>query len=447
MDIEFPKEFVWGASTSSYQIEGAWNEDDKGRSIWDTFTQTTTKIKGNHTGNRACNHYHLYKNDVVLMKSLGLQAYRFSTAWTRLFPQGGGKANAKGRDFYDRLIDEIAASDIDPWLCFYHWDLPQVLQDKGGWQNRDTVYYFADYAAYVAEAYGDRVKHFIAINEANVATLLGHLMGIHAPGLTDLRASVSATHHFNLATGMTVERLRSMNATWQLGTILNLQPIHPEKDTDEDIEASLMFDAIQNKNFLNPLLKGRYPDLTSDMMSLELQNGDMEQIKQPLDFLGLNYFTRILIKADSSSLVGMSQAEPPKGAKVTDMDWEVHPDAFYEQLTQLKNDYGNPKLFITENGAAFPDELSPRGAVHDKQRISYLEQHLVSLKRALDEGANIAGYFVGSLMDNFEWSEGYTKRFGLTYIDYETQERIPKDSFKWYQNVIRENGFNQLEDQ
>jgi len=441
MDIEFANDFVWGVSSSAYQIEGAWNEDAKGLSIWDKFSQTTGKTHQDATGNEACEHYYRYKEDLALMADLGLRAYRFSTAWTRLFPEGRGKANIKGRDFYDRLIDELLSQSTDPWLCFYHWDLPLALQDKGGWQNRDMVYWFSDYAAYVAEYFGDRVKHFVMLNEPNVASQLGYLLGVHAPAIADPVAAATVTHHFNLATGMTIERLRSMNATWQLGTILNMQALQPEKDTDEDIEAAQRFDAVQHQNFLDPLLKGRYPQETQSMFQDLVRDSDLKQIQQPIDYLGINYFTLSLIKADNSSVFGLSQAEPESKAGLTDMGWEVYPEGLFEVLMRFKEDYGNPKLFITGNGAAYPDSLSPYDEVHDEARIHYFERHLVSLKRAIDKGANVHGYFAWTLLDNFEWTEGYSKRFGLTFVDFETQKRFPKASFKWYQALIRQGGF------
>ena len=378
------------------------------------------------------------------MKELGIAAYRFSSAWTRLFPEGSGKVNKAGHAFYDALIDELLKSDIEPWLCFYHWDLPQILQDKGGWANRDTVHYFSDYAAFTAEHYGDRVKHFVVMNEPNAVALLGHLFGIHAPGQTDLGAYAAATHHLNLATGETLQRLRSENGSWQLGTVLNLQPVHPKTGSEQDAEAAALFDAVANRNYLDPLLKGSYPELTKMMLETQIQSGDLETIQQPLDFLGVNLYTRILVQTDPKSLVGMSQAEPPEGAELTDMGWEVYPDALYEQLTDLKDNYGNPVVYVTENGAAFPDVLED-GEVHDEARVRYLEGHLAALHRALEHGANVKGYFVWSLLDNFEWAEGYEKRFGTVFVDYATQQRYPKDSYHWYKEVIRENGFDLAE--
>ncbi len=440
----FPEGFIWGASTAAYQIEGAAREDGKGLSIWDTFSHSSGKVLRGETGDVACDHYHRYREDVRLMHELGLQAYRFSTAWTRIFPEGHGKPNSKGVAFYDRLIDELLQHNIQPWLCFYHWDLPQALQDKGGWTKRDTAYYFADYAAYVAERYGDRVRHFVLLNEPNVASLLGHLFGVHAPGLSDLMAFSAALHHFNLATGLTAQRLRSMSSHWQLGTVLNLQPVHPETDREEDLQAARLFDAVWNRSSLDPLFKGHYPELTQGMFMMHQQAEDADLIRQPLDFLGLNLYTRMLIKADPASLVGIAQAAVPQDAAQTAMGWEIYPEALYEQLIDLRDNYGNPAIFVTENGAAFDYRPDAKGRVQDTQRLRFLHDHLQALWQALEDGANVQGYFVWSLMDNFEWSEGYSKRFGLIYLDYATQERIPKDSYYWYQETIRQHAVSEL---
>jgi beta-glucosidase len=442
MDVTFPRDFIWGTSTASYQIEGAATADGKGVSIWDTFTHKPGKVKHGDTGDVACNHYYLYQRDIALMKELGVGAYRFSTSWPRFFPEGKGKPNAKGLDFYNRLIDELLANDIQPWLCFYHWDLPQVLQDKGGWAKRDTAFYYTDYISYVAEKLGDRVQHFVMVNEANVTALLGHLLGVHAPGLTDLNTYAAATHHLNLATGLGIELLRSINSTWQLGTVMNLQPVYPRTDKDADIEARMMFDALWNRSTLDPILKGTYPGIMMGMLEDIAQAGDLGKIQQPLDFLGLNHYTRVIIQSDPKSLVGISMAPPPKEAQLTDMGWEVYPQGIYEQLLELKNDYGNPRVYITENGGAFKDEITPTGTVNDLERISYLEKYLEAIHKAKAQGANVQGYFIWSLLDNFEWAEGYEKRFGIVYIDYPTQKRTPKASYYWYQKAIREGGFN-----
>ena len=442
MRIEFPDDFVWGASTASYQVEGAAQEDGRGPSIWDTFSHTPGKVQDGHTGDVATDHYHRYREDVALMAELGLDAYRFSTAWTRLFPEGRGHPNRAGRDFYDRLIDTLLERDIAPWLCFYHWDLPQALQDKGGWTNRDIVHWFEDYVGYVAEQYGDRVKHFLMLNEPGVVALLGHLFGIHAPGLTDIGAYAAATHHQNLAQGRALKALREMNNEWKLGTVLNLQPVHPASDSEEDQQAAALFDAAWNRNYLDPLFKGEYPMLTLPMIMPHVRDGDLQLTKQPVDFLGLNLYTRFRIEADQSSLVGIGEVPPPPDAATTEMGWEVYPRALYEQLLELKERYDNPTVYITENGAAFPDEPNAQGRVEDYDRIRFFQRYLRATHRALQDGANVKGYFVWSLMDNFEWAEGYHKRFGLIHIDYDTLERSPKASFNWFKEVIRDHAFD-----
>lgn len=441
MDVTFPKHFVFGASTAAYQIEGAAMLEGKGESIWDKFTHTSGNIHNGEHGDVACDHYHLYQSDIKLMQALGLGAYRFSTAWSRFFPEGKGKANLKGRDFYNRLVDGLLENNIEPWLCFYHWDLPQLLQDKGGWANRDTAYYFTDYVSYVAEHLGDRVRHFALLNEPNVHAIFGHLLGIHAPGLRDFMAFLMSLHHMNLATGLGLVRLRAQSHLWKLGTILSLQPVYPVTDKDEDIEARNLFDAIWNRSVLDPLFKGSYPELVKGMLEDIVQAGDLGQINQEIDFLGMNYYQRILIEADPASMFGLRLGRPPKGVEQTDMGWEVYPQAMLEQLLELKNDYGNPKVFITENGAAYQDNVSARG-IEDVQRIRYLARHLQMVQQAITQGVQVEGYFVWSLLDNFEWAEGYAKRFGLIYTDYATQKRIPKASYTWYQRVIRDYGFN-----
>jgi beta-glucosidase len=445
MSVRFPDGFTWGASTASYQIEGAWNEDGKGKSIWDAFAHTPGKVAGGHNGDLACDHYHRYPEDVRLMKDLGLAAYRFSVSWPRVFPEGRGRPNPKGLDFYERLVDELLDAGVAPWLCFYHWDLPQALQDKGGWTTRDISHWFTDYCLHVASSLGDRVGHFVMLNEPNAIAFLGHFLGQHAPGLTDLTAFTAATHHLNLAQGQALGALRGEGRGWQLGTVLNLQPVHPAEDSEEDAQAAKLFDAVSNRNYLDPLFHGRYPDETSGMMEPYVREGDLVKIKQPVDFLGLNLYTRFLVQADPLSLVGMRPADPPPRAKVTDMGWEVYPRALFEQLMDLKDNYGNPAIYITENGAAFPDEPDRRGEIGDDDRIRFLERYLAAAHRALEAGANLKGYFVWSLLDNFEWAEGYHKRFGIVYVDFETLERTPKASYHWFQELIRTGALPQRE--
>lgn len=439
MEIEFPADFVWGVSSSSYQIEGAWNEDGKGLSIWDTFAHDTDKIAGGDTGDVACDHYHRYREDIALMAELGIGAYRFSVSWPRIFPEGRGKVNVKGVDFYDRLIDRLLEANIDPWPCLYHWDLPQALQDKGGWTNRDIAEWFADYSAYVAEHLGDRIERFVVLNEPQVIAIMGHLFGIHAPGLSDLSAFAAATHHLNLAQGTALQRLRQTESRWQLGTVLNVQPVHPVDEGEEHQQPVALFDAAWNRNFLEPLFHGRYPQVTQGMMMPLIHDGDLERIQQPLDFLGLNLYTRVRAQADMQSVIGISQAPPPEGAELTAMGWEVYPDALHEVLLMLKEEYGNPAVFVTENGAAFEDRPGRDGKVNDRERIRFFEGYLQAAQRALQDGVNLKGYLLWTLLDNFEWAEGYDKRFGIVQVDFKTQTRTPKASFDWWQQVMQTN--------
>ena len=434
----FPEGFLWGASTSAYQIEGAWDADGKGPSIWDTFTHTPGNVAHGHNGDVACDHYHRWHEDVGLLRDLGVGAYRFSVSWPRLQPRGHGTLNRAGLDFYERLVDALLEAGIDPWVCLYHWDLPQALQDEGGWTVRDTVYRFADYAELVMGAIGDRVSHAAMLNEPSVVALVGHLFGVHAPGLTDITAYASSAHHQNLATGLALERVRGHEGV-ALGTILSLQPVHPTSEGEDDQHAAALFDAAWNGAFLDPLVHGTYPDELSMMLEPYVQEGDLDAIRRPVDWLGLNLYTRLRVEADPTSFVGMRQVDPPASAETTDMGWEVFPNALYEKLIDLKERYGNPPVYVTENGAAYPEPERVEGPVDDRDRISYLRRHLLEVHRAIGAGADVRGYFVWSLLDNFEWAEGYEKRFGIVHVDFETQKRTPKRSFEWLRDVIRAN--------
>lgn len=444
--IQFPKDFVWGVSTAAYQIEGAVQEDGRGASIWDTFSHTPGKVAGGDTGDVACDHFHRYRQDVELMAELGVDAYRFSSAWPRIFPSGKGKANRRGLDYYSRLVDALLERGIEPWLCLYHWDLPQALEDEGGWTSRDTAYRFVDYAEVVAEHLGDRVGHFLMLNEPSVVALLGHLLGIHAPGRTDIADYAAATHHLNLATGLSLTRLREMGE-WRLGTVLNVEPVHGAENDERTDQVVALYDAFRNRNYIDPLLLGSYPEATLPLVQGYIESGDMEAIKQPLDMLGLNLYSRARVVPDQNSLVGFRQLDPPARAPRTDTNWEVYPDALFQQLIELKEHYGNPPVYVTENGAAFADRRGPDGSVDDPQRIRFLAGYLAALRRAMDAGADVRGYFVWSLLDNFEWAEGYAKRFGLVYVDYETQERVRKSSFDWFAETIGNDGFELEEEE
>ncbi len=438
----FPDRFVWGASTSSYQIEGAVTAGGRGPSVWDSFSHAYGKVANGDTGDVACDHYNRYAEDVDLMAKAGMNAYRFSVAWPRIQPTGTGAPNAEGLDFYDRLTDALLAKGIAPWPCLYHWDLPQALQDRGGWTNRDIAGWFTDYAQIVAARIGDRAKHWTMLNEPSVHAIFGHGLGGHAPGLTGKANYFKAIHHQNLAQGMALKALRAAGGGkgWQLGTVLSLQPVWPVGGLDANYGASLMWDAVWNRACLDPLLRGAYPELLHDGFAPLVKAGDLEAIRQPIDFLGINYYSRMHQQPDPGGLFGTGYGSPPEGTPTTGMGWPVEPDGIAEILIELKQEYGNPPVYVMENGAAYPDQTGPQGFVQDKDRISYLRRHMLAGHQALEEGVDLRGWFVWSLLDNFEWAEGYRHRFGLIEVDRETLERRPKASYHWYADVIRRKG-------
>ncbi len=434
----FPPDFVWGVSTAAYQIEGGATSDGRGPSIWDTFSHTPGRVANGDTGDVACDHYHRWVDDLDLVQALGVGAYRFSVSWSRWLPDGRGRVNRAGASFYDRLVDGLLERGVEPWLCLYHWDLPQALQDEGGWADRDVVEWFGDYAASVMGALGDRVAHVAMLNEPNVAGLLGHLLGVHAPGQTDLATYAAATHHLNLATGHALRRLRSERSSWRLGTILNLQPVVPEGDGEDDAAASDLLDAAWNGNHLEPLVAGRYPAVMEAILAGAVRDGDMERIRQPLDWFGLNMYSQLRVAADPASLIGLRLVDPPDEVETTAMGWEVAPKALSFQLSDVKARLGDVPIVVTENGAAYRDRPDPDLEVDDLRRTRYLESHVREVEAARAAGVDVRGYFVWSLLDNFEWHEGYAKRFGLVYVDYATQRRVPKRSYRWYQRLVRD---------
>lgn len=439
---QFPKGFLWGAATASYQIEGAWNEGGKGESIWDSFSHRPGTILNGDTGDVACDHYHRWQEDVELMVHLGLHAYRFSIAWPRIVPHGVGSVNPAGLDFYDRLVDALLDRGIKPFVTLYHWDLPQALQDVGGWPNRDLVGHFADYATAVVRRLGDRVRHWITFNEPWVFAFLGYFTGDHAPGLTDLAAAFQAAHHSLMAHGAAADAIRADgDAETQVGITLNLAHVDPASDSQADLEAAHRFDGYLNRWFLDPLFHGHYPE---DMLTLlgdlapQGKADDLIGLPARMDFLGINNYSR--------SVVGYQQDPPlnmafhsPEGSQYTEMGWEVYPDGLYKLLMRVHRDYGPRCIYITENGAAFPDVFQD-GVVNDRDRIEFLRSYILAACRALEEGVPLEGYFVWSLLDNFEWGYGYSKRFGIVWVDFETGERTPKQSARWYSEVIARNG-------
>jgi beta-glucosidase len=438
-EIRFPRKFLFGAATSSYQIEGAWDEDGKGESIWDRFTHTPGTIEDGSTGDVACDHVHRYGEDIELMSTLGLDAYRFSIAWSRVLPGGTGPVSEAGVAFYDRLVDALLEAGILPFVTLYHWDLPQALQDRGGWTSRETVDAFCEYAEVMARRLGDRVKDWTTLNEPVVSAVIGHFEGRHAPGHQDQREMLAATHHLLLAHGRTVPIVRDLVPDARVGIVNVHHPVHPASESEHDRLAAAQIDGALNRTFLDPLVGRGYPDVVPyDRAILEsfVRDGDMDSIAAPLDFLGVNYYTR---RIERSTAVADAENAPRtvfERPAPTAMGWEVYPEGLFEALEWLDNDYGFPAYYITENGAAYPDVVDERGWVQDDDRVSYLRHHLAQVGRILDAGIPLRGYFAWSLMDNFEWSYGYTKRFGLVYVDFETGERTPKDSFHWYRELI-----------
>ena len=447
--MPFPPDFAWGTATSSYQIEGAVTEDGRGPSIWDTFSHTPGKVLNGDTGDVACDHYHRWSDDIDLIGSYGLGAYRFSVAWPRIQPTGRGKPNQRGIDFYRRLVDRLVSDGIRPAATLYHWDLPQALQDEGaGWQNRDTVEAFAEYAAIVYDALGDGVAWWITHNEPWVVAAVGHRMGRHAPGLRDLEAELRVAHHLLVSHGRAVEAYRASGLQAPIGITLNLYPAYPERQTDEDRAAAHLADSYQNRWYLDPVFRGSYPPELFEWLAARhnidwVRDRDLARVAQPIDFLGVNYYSRSVVRAPGD---GEATIFPWVGSAVrspeierTDLDWEITPERLTDLLVRLDADYGSPPILITENGGAFNEPPSADGQIHDERRVEFMRSHLAALEAAIDRGVDVRGYFAWSLMDNFEWGEGYVPRFGITWVDYATQERVPKDSARWYAEVARRN--------
>ena len=433
----FPPEFVWGAATASYQIEGAAGESGRGESIWDRFCDTPGKVRNGDTGAVACDFYHRYPGDIELMRELGLRGFRFSVAWPRILPEGRGRVNEAGLDFYDRLVDALLEAGIEPWLTLYHWDLPQPLEDAGGWPERDTVGAFAEYAGVVARRLGDRVSHWITHNEPWCAAWLGYGSGVHAPGRSSRRDALAAAHNLLLSHGRAVDVLRAEAPEAEVGITLNLYRVDAATDDEADSAAARHVDGFQNRWFLDPVLLGTYPeDMVADYGDdvPDIADGDLDLIRRPLDFLGVNYYSRHVVAAAPDG--GRPLYTRPEGSEYTDMGWEVIPEGLASVLQRVHHEYGPLPMYVTENGAAYADVVGHDGAVADLERAAYLEAHLDAVARAIAAGAPVRGYFVWSLLDNFEWALGYAKRFGIVYVDYPTLARIPKRSFAVYRDLI-----------
>jgi beta-glucosidase len=431
----FGDEFVWGVSTSSYQIEGAAREDGRGASIWDTFCRQKGRITDDASGDAACDHYHRYAEDIALMRDLGVQAYRFSVAWPRVLPHGRGIANEAGLAFYDRLIDALFAAGIEPWLCLYHWDLPQSLADRGGWTNRDCAGWFADYATLIGRRYGDRVKRFVTFNEPSLFTLFGFGFAWDAPGLSDRAAYLQAVHHVNLAHGAAVDALRAVPAA-SIGAIHSWQPCLPA--TPADAEAAEQLAAYWNGVTADPQLLASYPPVVAQLIEPYLQAGDLARICRPLDWFGLNHYSPVYAKSEPSSALGVAVGAAPADLPRTGVGWPIVPQAFRDTLLTVHQRYRLP-IYVMENGfGSMDDKPNDAGEIADFHRIEYLTRYIDAMRDAMVAGADVRGYFVWSLLDNFEWHSGYRPRFGLVYIDYATMKRIPKASFRWYAEMIKE---------
>jgi beta-glucosidase len=448
-EIAFPRNFFWGAATAAYQIEGAWKDDGKGESIWDRFAHTPGKIKNGDTGDVACDSYHRWREDVALLRAMNLNSYRFSISWPRIQPTGSGAANSKGVDYYSRLVDALLEARIRPFVTLYHWDLPQALEDDGGWPNRDTASRFADYVELVARALGDRVSDWILFNEPSAFTDLGYLEGTHAPGRKSLIDFLRASHTVNLAQGAGFRALKATRPTARVGTAFSMSACEPATNSEQDLLAAERCHAITNLWFLEPALKGRYPEALafSPETAMGIKSGDLDKMRAPLDFVGINLYYRTIASAPGALerlshtqqwLFPVKMTSGQQGPRA-DNGWEVWPRALYDVVTRITRDFNRPQIEITESGCAYNDSPDAGGAIRDTRRIQYHWQYLQALAGAIADGADVRGYHAWSLLDNFEWAEGFSQRFGLAYVDFKTQQRTIKDSGRWYAKVAAEN--------
>jgi beta-glucosidase len=440
----FPDGFIWGVASSSYQIEGAWNEDGRGESIWDRFTHTPYHVLTAETGDRATDHYHRMAEDVALMQHLGIRSYSFTVSWSRIVPDGTGGTNPRGLDFYDRLVDALLAAGIRPMTILNHWDMPQRLQDQGGWPNRETVDRFADYAGAVLERLGDRVGTWATHDEPWVAAFLGYGTGLHAPGVCDYSQAYQAAHHLLLAHGTVVRQFRELGMAGEIGLLLNLNGLLPASAREADVAAAQRIHDETHALFLDPIFNGTYPERLFDFIGSHrprIRAGDLALIHQPIDFLGLNYYNTDLVSFDVFGGLNKARLTPysAPGWGRTEMGWGIDPDGLRREVLHVTRNYAVPQLYITENGCALPDAPDEHGFVADWDRVRYLSAHILALHQAIQEGANVRGYFVWSIMDNFEWERGYGPRFGLVRVDYETLERIPKQSAYWFAQLGKQN--------
>ncbi len=439
----FPDGFTFGVSTSAYQIEGAWNADGKGESIWDRFTHEVGRISDGSTGDRACDHYHRLDDDLDLIAELGVDAYRFSVSWPRVLPRGDGSVNDAGLDFYERLVDGLLARGVTPFPTLYHWDLPQALEDRGGWTNRDAAGWFADYAQIVASRFGDRVDQWMTLNEPLSVVGAGYLAGVHAPGRRSLIDAAKSTHVLLLSHARAVQAIRSVDPGAAVGIANSFSPVYAARR--QDARVARRISAVLNELFMDPFYFGRYPAWLAPIVHLlnrSIRPSDWDLIAKPPDFIGVNHYSRYIAQRTLLPFIGFRMLRPVRDKVVfTDMNWEVYPPAFGRILRWIRARYGNPPIVVTENGASFDEPVSER-RVHDERRIDYLRWYLSEIASVIEEGQDIRGYFVWSLLDNFEWAHGYSQRFGIVHVDYETLARIPKDSYYFYRSLCRSGSFS-----
>ena len=444
-DYTFPDNFIWGAIASAYQIEGAWDEDGKGESIWDQFTRLPDRVLNGDTGKSATNHYHLMPNDVQLMKDIGLKSYSFTISWPRILPQGTGKINHKGLDFYNRLVDHLLEAGIQPKATLYHWDYPNSLQERGGWPNRDSIEWFGEYASVVFDALADRVKLWATHNEPWVAAFLGYGSGIHAPGINDATLAYQTAHHLLLAHAKAVEIYRSGNFGGEIGLILNLNHLIPGSNLEEDNKATQRVYDETHSLFLDPIFLGKYPEEFFQWLGPnqpKIEPGDLKKLTGATDYLGINHYNTDLVYYDHFGGWLKAKLEPyaAPGWGYTQMGWGINPEGLKAEVLNIANNYHHPKMLLTENGCAAFEVPDQDGFVNDLDRIRFLRAHIIKLHQAIEAGANVQGYYVWSILDNFEWERGYSKKFGLIRVNLETFERIPKQSAHWYRDVIKNNG-------
>lgn len=436
--LHFPPGFIWGTSTASCQIEG--RGDRKADSIWDTFARIPGTITDRSTPEITCDSYHRYPEDIALMKRLRTKAHRFSICWPRVLPDGIGEPDARGLDYYNRVTDGLLEAGIEPWVCLFHWDLPQALQDRGGWGDRASADWFTEYAELMARRLGDRVTRWVMFNEAQVHAIMGHGLGQHAPGLNGREPMAAAGHHMNLAQGRALAALRAQGGgRFKLGTVMSLQPVRPAQGLAANREAAEIWDAAWNRAYLDPLFHGSYPPRYLPLVEKLVQPSDMEEIHQPVDFLGVNYYSPMYQRSDPNGLLGTNWGALPPGMQITGMEWGVDPKGLTDILGNIRDNYGNPLVYITENGAYFKEAPDPSGRVDDRLRIAYLRDHITAAHHAIAQGVNLGGYFIWTLVDNWEWAHGFTATFGLARLDRATLTRSPKASFDWFARIASSN--------